>query len=380
MQGNMKRFTVIFAITMAAVMGLSLILPAISPNVQSPVQQAQPTQPPAPTLPPPPDTSAITFSSPYLHPSGLFTVAQPTGWTATTPSTSVDNARATLSNTAIQSIIQVDVDKPDSKEPLTLDDVDARFTTSMLAGSWSRYSSWEETGDRRRVDDRLIMDFALTANNQTYIARQTAWTDGDLIYSVRVVTLENARDALLYVLDGVQRSLQVNTELIESPFTWNAYYDDTSQHIIRYPQGWSLADSAPGRPTSISGSSSESLRLETIAQTFDDADAASAWVESLRPNTTVFSVEPVTRGDAEGFAVAYGFRTVDGDVQSGLAVLLNEDERAHVANLRFSAADVDLNDADAAANYAQLAQVMDTFYILPDITGSAVADANTSTE
>src|SRR5690606_3715355 len=168
-----------------------------------------------------------------------------------------EGVRATLSNLDAQSVVQVDLDKPpreDEAAALTLDDVDARFTTSWLEDSWRRYTSWRETGQRRREDDRVIMDFVLTSNNQTYVARQEAWTDGNLIYSVRVVTPENATDMLLHVLDGVAASLTVNEAFVDTPFDWAAYYDSSDQYIIRYPGSWTLADSAPGQPTSISGS------------------------------------------------------------------------------------------------------------------------------
>ena len=81
------------------------------------------------------------------------------------------------------------------------------------------------------------MDFELQSNNQTFVARQEAWTDGDWIYSVRVVTPANATDTLRYVLEGVVESLEPKKEFAGTPFDWNAYFDpeDTPSHPV--PRG-----------------------------------------------------------------------------------------------------------------------------------------------
>ena len=90
--------------------------------------------------------------------------------------------------------------------------------------------------------------------------------------------------------------------------------------------------SAPGRPTSITGEGA-ALRVESDAGTIiDGEEAASAWVENLRSGTNVLSVEAVSRDGTDGYAVAYSYQTLDGDTQSGLAVLLNgPEETLHVA-------------------------------------------------
>lgn len=371
----MKRFTYGFGITMAVIMALSVILPAISQNTPQTVQQppAQPT--PVPTFPPPPQPETISFDETYLHPSGLFTVAEPTGWEASEPLTTREGVRAVLSNPEAQSIIQVDVDKPaaETEAALTLDDVDSRLDDAWLGSSWRQYSSWNESSRERTEDDRLVIDFELTSNNQTYVARQEAWTDGDWIYSVRVVTPENATDTLLYLLDGMADSLQPQKAFAGTPFDWNAYFDPQDTHIIRYPSDWTLSDSAPGRPTSITGADAV-LRVEAEAETtIDSEDAASAWVENARSGAQILSVEPVTRADSEGYAVAYSTRTVDGDSESGLALLLNgPDNKLHVANLRFPGNAVDLNAADAQEAHSDLISVLNSFTVMPGL-----ADADT---
>ena len=368
----MKRFTYVFGILMIGIMGLSLILPAISRNL--PQTTAQETQPTAlPTFPPPLQPAQILFDKTYLHPSGLFTVADPDGWTPSQPLTSSQNVRAVFSNSQTQSVIQVDVDQASLSDgqQLTLDDVNARYDDAWMSSSWRSYTTWHESNRERTADDRLVIDFELGLNGQGYVARQEAWTDGQWIYSVRVVTPENATDMLLYLLDQVAASLKPRKDMAGTPFNWNAYFDQQDTHIIRYPATWTLEDSAPGRPTSISGQSNTALRLETESDTvIDSADAARSWVEKLREGTTVLSVEPVDREGGTGYSVAYAFKTVDGDPESGLAVLLNgPDDKLHVANLRFLANNVDLNTPEPDSSYSDLVSVMDSFNVVPDLAG-----------
>jgi len=367
-QKTAQRLTAIVGGFLAVIMALSVILPTISRNATTASQQIQPTEVPIPTFPAPiADLNSIQFDQVYLHPSGLYTVAQPTGWLPTEPLSTVDNARSTFSNATQQSIIQVDVDKP-TTSTVTLDDVDARWTSSALASSWSRYSSWVETGQRRRENDRIIMDFELKLNNQTFVARQVAWTDGEWIYSARVVTPDNATEELLYVLDKVATSIVPHKEFAATPFDWKAYFDSQDNHIIRYPADWTLADTAPGRPTSITSGSDIALRVESQAGAAADENAARAWVETERPGATILSVAPITRDDGSGFAVAYGFKNLDGESQSGLAVLLNgPEDKLHIANLRFPGADVDLNSEGGQEAHSNLVEVMNSFSLFPQL-------------
>ena len=67
---------------------------------------------------------------------------------------------------------------------------------------------------------------------------------------------ENATDLLRYLLDNFVKTLQPQTEFKNSPLDWDAYYDPDNSHIIRYPSDWVITDSAKGRPTSISSTTS----------------------------------------------------------------------------------------------------------------------------
>ncbi|HLV33687.1 MAG TPA: hypothetical protein VKY59_01180 [Spirillospora sp.] len=372
---TLKRWTYVIGFLLVGVMGLSTLLPVLAPrNLSSPV--TEPVQPtPMPTFPPPPDTSAISFDQLYLHPSGLFTVAYPTGWTPSQPITTTDNVRAVFSNTDALGVIQVDINRPPAADeaPLTLDNVDSYFNTGWMQASWREYSSWEESSRQRTADDELVIDFALTLRGQTYVARQKAWTDGDWIYSTRVVMPENATQALLYLLDNVAATLEPQKAFAGTPLNWEAYFDQQDTHIIRFPSSWTLADSAPGKPASITGEDNTALRVQTEAGTVINSEAdARAWVENLRSGTNILSVKPVSREGSEGYSVAYTLRTVDGDMQSGLAVLLNgPEDRLHVANLRFPGANIDLNADDLAETYSDLVSVMNSFNVMPHLAGAA---------
>ncbi|HEX2908978.1 MAG TPA: hypothetical protein VHO69_19050, partial [Phototrophicaceae bacterium] len=129
-----------------------------------------------------------------------------------------------------------------------------------------------------------------------------------------------------------------------------------------------LTDSAVGRVASFSGDNA-TLRLEAQpnAAAADEA-AATKWVETARPGAEVVSLQTTTRLDLSGFAVAYTFADVDGNAQSGFAVLLNGvDGTLYSANLRFNAANVDLNTEEGRTAQPTLAQVMDTFTVLADL-------------
>ncbi len=361
----MKRITIIFGISMAAILALTTLLSAVAPNQPRVV----PTAAPVATFPPPPAPESIVFAQRFLHPGGLYTVAVPAGWNVNEAQNTREGLRTVLGNEAAQSLIQVDVDRPPRSNdagPLTLDVLDARYNDAWLGSSWLEYRDWDESERRRSADERLIIDFTLGHGGQTFVARQQAWTDGEWIYAVRVVTPENATDALLTLLQGTADSLRPLKELADTPFLWNAWFDEQRAHFIRYPQEWTLSDSAPGRPTSISGDGA-SLRIETDAGQIADAGSAGARVIERHPGAEVLSISALEQVDGSGFSVAWRGRNADGDSHSGFDVLLNgNDEQLHVASLRFPGL-TDLNTEGGAAAAPELEMMMRSFRLLPEL-------------
>jgi hypothetical protein len=255
-----------------------------------------------------------------------------------------------------------------------VDELDAYYTPALLKSTWSRYNPVTETG-RKHDGDKLIVDFDLKFGQMQLLGRHVVWTDGQWIYAVRVVARDNARDMLLDVLDKAIPTLKPLKQFANTPVGWNSYFDSLDKHMLRFPSNWLVTDSAPGLPVSISGNAGQvMLRVSAQDTPVADADAASAWVEAYQPDASILSVEPVEREGAAGFSVAYSFKNYDGDSFSGLAVILNgADDKAHIANLRFAADGIDLNHLgeDADANYAEMAEAMGTFMLMPDLNVDA---------
>ncbi|MEO8608166.1 MAG: hypothetical protein ABI690_09810 [Chloroflexota bacterium] len=372
--GSKRSLIIISVLMIVAIAGSSIL--SLFTNGNSAVQTTDvPTEAPLPTFPPPiTDFSTVKFDQDYLHPSGLFSVAQPTGWTPASPVSNPNGAEITMNNANVLSVIQVSLQI--ANEPIdSLDKLDALYTSATLNDSWSNYRrdsltglNYRETG-RKRDNNQLALDFELKNNRlQTFLARQIAWADGTWVYSVRVVMPENAIDTLKFMVDSLVPTLHGYKAQFEgTPADWKAYFDPTSNFVIRYPSTWTLDDGGPGRPTSFSGDNAV-LRVEAQAGTqIADEAAARAWVEASRAGATVVSVKPVTRGEQTGFSVAYSFTDADGNPQSGLALLLNTADALHIANLRITAPDIDLNGDGLAEPYATLAKILSTFQSLGSI-------------
>ncbi|MCC6616242.1 MAG: hypothetical protein IT320_22410 [Anaerolineae bacterium] len=381
---------------MAIVLIAGTILPLFSNNAQTTTQTTDPTAIPSPTFPAPvTDFSGISFDQVYLHPSGLYTIAQPTGWAILNPVTQSEVAQVGMNNGENLSVIDAYIQKP-ALPVADAQGISDTLTRDVLAQTWTRYNRWEET-NRRIEDDRLIIDFSIVFNRQDYVARQVSWTDGQYIYSVRVVAPSNAIDLLHFLLDNLPATLHPVPGMDVAPFNWQAFYDPYAYHILRYPQTWSQQDVAAGRTASIIGTQGESMRVEIsdLSGALDET-AASDYVTSMVPNATILSVEPVTRDSADGFGVAYSTSNADGEPFSGYALLLTTgDGKLHTVNLRFPGSAIDLSTLPAAteaaaaeptasadatpepatsdpnAAYRDYATIMETFHIIEPIPLSA---------
>ncbi len=337
MNNHAKRASIILGVFMAVVLVGSTFLQLLNPNATTP-QNVPPTQRIDPTFPPPLDTAGITYDQLYLHPSGIFAVAQPTGFTASNPSSQPNIAQINMVNNEALSVIDAFVQDPGS--PVSADDLDGYFTEAILNQSWANFQNWSET-TRRSDGDNLVIDFTVRFSNQDFVARQIARTDGEWIYVTRVLAPANATNFLITVLENVSNSMQPFKQFAGQPFNWNIYLDPTTNLAIRHPQSWVVTNSAPGRPASIAGSNGENLRVETANGNLLNDEAAENWVLAARPNATILSV---AQGDPGTYKVAYAYTTADGDPLSGLAMLINgENDQLHTANLRFVGENIDLN-------------------------------------
>jgi hypothetical protein len=370
-----RRASMILGGIMIAAIALSAILPIFTNNATTAQQTLQATD--APTVTSPPvvtDFSTIKFDTDYLHPSGLFSVAQPTGWTPGQQTTNANGVEITMNNGNLLSVIQTSLQIQPAPVG-DLDAVDSLFTSATLNSSWSNYSRYADTGlnyreqSRTREDNKVIIDFELKNNRgQVFVARQTAWADQDWVYSLRVVTPDNQINLLKYLMDNLIKSFKPNRIFAGTPADWGAYFDPSTNLVIRYPAGWRVTDSAPGRPTSIDGSTG-SLRVQaqSVSAPLDEA-AARNWVTANVPGATVTSAKETKRGDLSGFMVAYTYTDADGNQNSGLALLLNgANNTLYSANLRIFEANIDLNVDTAQVAHSDLMKVLSTFQLLPGL-------------
>ncbi len=368
MQKKQIRWSVLaFGILMSVIMVASLATPLLlqfaqnrSLRQQAELQEEQAVTP-VPTFPPPIPVTDIGFERRVLQANGLFTVAvpQPPEWDTVESRFEAFANRAQVIMRNPNGVVEAYVERP-AEPPTTTEDVSTIFSQAALGTSWRNYSSWAETA-RSVGADRLTIDFELEQQSRTFVARQQSWTDGEWVYSVRVVTPENATDQLVFTLDGVSNSLEPLKQFAGTPFEWDAYYDGASNHLLRYPDAWTITDAADGRPASFEATDGTvAVRVETVDADISDESGASAYVEGLANVTEVLSVQPREAGD--GYSVAYRFANFDGEGGSGLAVLLNSDESTHVADARVLAAEADL--IAAADEFPDVTGALQTFSII----------------
>ena len=363
----------IFGIGMAVVMAASLILPALAPQTTTTTEPVITDTPAPPTFPPPlQDFSGIQFEEDFLHPSYLFAVQVPTGWEPTTNVNDSQRAIVNMNNTDLVSVIEIGVERPVG-EVETVADLDALFDETRLAQSWRSYLNWTELG-RPSEEDRLIIEFALQDRQQrNFQALQSAWTDGEWIYTVRVVTPTNARDLLYHMTDFMDDAIKVNEQFKDGRFGWVGTYDVEDQWVIRYPNTWARTDGSTGLPTSFVVNSGPAagtqVRVETLDNVNADEGAAQTYIENLIPGAEIVSVEPVERAGGSGYNIAYSYTNFDGESLSGAAVLLNgETGNLYVANALIPEGGIDINDETTTAAYIDLVDALGSFSLLTGLT------------
>jgi hypothetical protein len=373
----------IFGISMAFLMAASLIFPALTPQTTT-VNPELTNTPAPPTFPPPlNDFSGIQFTEDYLHPSMLFAVQMPSGWQATNNINNAQRAAVNLNNPDRVTLIEIGVDR--ALTPVeTVADLSAIYDETNLAQSWRSYASWTELG-RPSEDDRLIIEFALTDRQQRdFQALQSAWTDGEWIYSVRVVAPANARDLLYYMTDFMQDAFKVNEQFKDGRFGWSGTYDQVENWVLRYPNNWVRTDGTFGQPISFrvnSGSAAGTqLRVEVLDSVNVDEDAARSYIEDLIPNTEIVSVEPVERAGGSGYSIAYSYTNFDGEALSGAAVLLNgETGNLYIANALIPEGGIDINDPATTSAYNDLVEALGSFSLLTGLDLPEIAPQATPT-
>ncbi len=370
MKDSMGRvIALVFLVLIIGSLLLTTVAPALtglqdssSPPTQQP-QAAEPTLAPVTFPTPDPSGPMVAVASIHIHPSAVFYVAHPQGFSAT-PTTQHNIASVSLVDPQRYSVVHAYVQQYDA--PQSVSDLDAENTPGVSAASWSEYDNWVETGRGIR-DDRLVIDFELTLGQNTYLARHITWPAAEeptWVYILRLVVPGNYT-ALLDELEArIIPSYHLLPDSLSVPLAWPAVVDPTSGYTIRYPDTWQYIDGGWGRITTLSGSEA-TLTLSGSDEQITEEMAAQEWVMAARPGAEVLAVNAIERAYGAGFAVAYGFADADGEPHSGLALLLNgADRRLVSASLRLPAGGVNLlEDTDEA--YTEVRSMLGTFAVLP---------------
>ncbi len=332
MNTTTQRIAYVFGISMAVLMAVSLIFPAIISNQTTTVEVEPTNTAPPPTFPPPlTDFSSISFNEQdYLHPSGVVAVSVPTGWEVVPPGPAgpTGGVNLNLNSESNDSTIQVSVEAP-PQELTTTESISAYLPAARLEGAWAgtRFLGGVDELRRDIEGDRLLVEFALQDSQQReFFARQASWTDGDWLYSVRVAVPENAVDLLDFLLDPMIDAVKPQRQFQDTPLTWTAYFDEEVNHILRYPTGWTQTDGGAGVPTSFSTPTGLQVQVASSEETIESEEAALAWVEGVRGGIDAEEAQPVERSGGSGYAVTYTYTNPDGEIRDGYAVLLNGEE------------------------------------------------------
>ncbi len=373
-----RRNTTLFG----ALLGLIIIFTFVislfaNPGTSTTVVPTSALSTPRPTsiVVPTPDSSPnLDGALPYVHSSGLFQTFRPagSGW-------SIDDNPFDESGDRLDAIIQstqrlvvihnyvLPGTEYDSIESLS----ENFLNDAYYAAEWTNYESWEETG-REVTGDTVIVDFTLSAQDVSYLARDISRLDGDTLYVARVVVPANNPPLLDLITEDVRAAFFGYDQLQAVPRAWPAYVDQQLGFVLKYPVGWQAVAGAPGRPATFrtgSGQPDATVRLEAhAAQPLASADEAEAWLVAQDNTITVLGSTPLEHPTGTGYEVAYESRDAAGDRHSGLAVLLNDAAGTlFVANLQLDEGGVNLLDP-AGLTDAQLearSAVVDGFMVLP---------------
>ncbi len=374
-----QRVYAAIGISLAVLMGVTLFLPAIAPNNPNVVtHDTVPTPNPIPTLPPPvTDFDGITFESVYLHPSGMYQITYPNGWTPTSPSNSETLVQVNFNNDQTQGVLETTIQTLDTP-PTTLEELSDYLNSSFLQSTWRGYTSWNETA--RRIDEeaeQVVIDFELTLSQQNFLARHLAWLEDGRIYMVRSIAPENAVDYLRFMLENMVDSIEPVPLYVDGPGSWTAYHNPDDGYILRHPTSWFVSDGEPGVPVTMQSGDSV-LRIETLPDnSIANEDAALSFVETLRPDAALGSAQAVTRSGGSGYLVSYQTANLDGEAISGGVLLLNAEagDTLYTVDARVAGFTEDLNGEDGlSTRVSELGGILESFN-LTDGLGLPAAEA-----
>jgi hypothetical protein len=340
-------FAVIFALS-----GLQAFTPL--DTLGTIVPTLDPLARPFPTVPP--EGIALTQTGTYFHPSGLFSLPQLEGWNrpiddpeetlVAASGQSTSRAGVTFINSVTQSVIHAYAEADASRSLVTVGDLSAYYSDSLLNEAWAQYTGgWRELS-RGPEGDALVINFELTFEAQTYLARQISSLDGEWLKVLRLVAPNNNPALLDNLSDRLAPGFRLWRRSLNAPLDWKTIAD--SGYLIRYPTDWSQIDGGVGRPYTVSGvAQGVRYRLTTRAESgveLRTEDDARAWLESAAPRAQVQTVQPLSQLDTTGYQISFQDVDADGNRRSSLALVLLDGagENLLVAILQSEQGGVDL--------------------------------------
>ena len=334
-----ERINVYLGFFLVFVLVLSGLAPLFTSNIQAPT--IEPTATPAPVRPTPiSDLGSITFDSLHRHRSGVFSVNVPSGWDTVADTNNATEVQTSMRNQNAQSVVDARVIAPLTPVE-TVEDVDAFFNSEWLSSSWRDYTSWQEVG-RKTEGERVTIDFTLRRGLQDFIARQVSYTDGEWVYSVRVIVPPDGNVMGQHLLDNVLNSFKANNALYGVAFDWSGFVDSNNGVLVRFPANWQVTDSGLNAPTSLSGDNLQ-MRVERVEAQVSGGDEAAAFLAGTYPQASVTNVEESNNFGTVGYIVTANIPNVHGDLETLFALVLPADEGAIFASVRVPQADVPLD-------------------------------------
>jgi len=358
---NQRRATMIGALIGVMVIA-GFLITLIAPDLgQRSTAGNPPAATPFGTLPPatqivvptPDPNPQLAGALPYIHSSGLFQTFRPAGsdWLVSESDLQgADSIASVVFRSAARLALFHNYIQP-GVEYESLEALSAGFLTAEhYQTAWNAYDGWQETG-RQITPDGVVTDFALQASGSDYLGRSVTRLDRSWLYVTRIVVPAN-NAPLLDMLDRYLRAYFVGYPAMQAlPVAWPAFVDQQLGYALKHPADWSLLAGGNGRPATLSAataSGQHTVRLHSVLDgTVTNEQAARDWLAQEVPGATLLGLEPLTITLEGGYLLAYTFTDAQGNPQSGLAVLLNNDEgRLLVANARIDSPDANLLSAD----------------------------------
>lgn len=333
---------VVFFIAMLALAGLSPILtdPNTVPVAPTPATNALFPEVPAGGVP-------ITLVGTYVHPSGLFTLPEISGWArpgdepeeTVTPlgENFLTRAGATYINNDWASVAHAFVEDDPTNKMQSPRDLQAYYDNGRLGEAWVKYTGgWKELS-RRIEGDALIIDTEMYYEQQTYLGRQISRLQGRWLMVLRLVAPNNNPG----LLNALQSAYLPGFKLWETarsvPLNWKTLADFTAGYMVRYPTDWKQADGTPGKPYTLTGDfSGANYTLITQSRPvapLTSIDEAKAWVMANIPKAAIQGAVSEDRGGVTAFSVSYTLADADGNRRSTLITLIAGAERLYSITL-----------------------------------------------